>query len=119
MQSRTQPKASPNEAFTELDQYLLDDLLPNKPAHHPAASLGHYIMKLARLGGYLARAHDLPPGNTVIWRGLWRLTDIKLRAYLYSAPASYFYSALDTTAARLVEGHHQAESRYRKFGQGV
>jgi len=35
---------------------------------------GHYIVKLARLGGYLARAHDPPPGNTVIWRGLSRLT---------------------------------------------
>jgi hypothetical protein len=25
------------------------------------------------LGGYLARAKDLPPGNMVIWRGLQRL----------------------------------------------
>ncbi len=37
-----------------------------------------YIVKLARLGGYLARTHDPPPGNTVIWRGLSRLTDIEL-----------------------------------------
>lgn len=29
-------------------------------------------------GGYLARTHDPPPGNTVIWRGLSRLTDIEL-----------------------------------------
>jgi transposase-like protein len=28
--------------------------------------------------GYLARATDPPPGNTVIWRGLSRLTNIKL-----------------------------------------
>lgn len=27
---------------------------------------------------YLARANDSPPGNTVIWRGLRRLTDIQL-----------------------------------------
>ena len=39
-----------------------------------------YLTKLARLGGYLARAADPPPGNTVIWRGLSRLTDIKLGA---------------------------------------
>jgi hypothetical protein len=30
------------------------------------------------LGGYLARTHDPPPGNTVMWRGLTRLTDIEL-----------------------------------------
>lgn len=78
MLNRTSPGASPNEAFTELDQYLLDELLPDK---HPAPrepSIAHYVLKLARLGGYLARAHDRPPGNTVIWRGLSRLTDIEL-----------------------------------------
>ncbi len=33
---------------------------------------------IARLGGYLARANDSPPGNMVMWRGLSRLTDIEL-----------------------------------------
>jgi hypothetical protein len=28
------------------------------------------------LGGYLARKHDPPPGNMVVWRGLTRLNDI-------------------------------------------
>ncbi len=78
MLNRTQPQAAPDEAFTELDQYLLDELVPDKPAQTSAAPLAHYITKLARLGGYLARAHDPPPGNTVIWRGVSRLTDIEL-----------------------------------------
>lgn len=78
MLNRTRPHASPDDAFTELDQYLLDQLLPNKPAQPAHRSLTHYIVKLARLGGYLARNHDPPPGNTVIWRGLLRLTDIEL-----------------------------------------
>jgi hypothetical protein len=34
--------------------------------------------KIARLGGYLDRAKDPPPGNTVMWRGFARLTDIEL-----------------------------------------
>jgi hypothetical protein len=72
MLHRTKPAASPNEAFTALDQYLLDELLPTKPDGQRAASIAGYIVKLARLGGYLARAHDPPPGNTVIWRGLSR-----------------------------------------------
>src|SRR5271168_1074378 len=78
MLNRTDPEASPNDAFTQLDQYLLDELLPHKAAASPKPSLAHYIVKLARLGGYLARAHDPPPGNTVIWRGLSRLSDIEL-----------------------------------------
>jgi hypothetical protein len=40
----------------------------------------NYLTKLARLGGYLARAGDPPPGNTVIWRGLSRLRDIEIGA---------------------------------------
>jgi hypothetical protein len=77
MLNRTRPDTPSDEAFTELDQYLLDELVPDKPVQHPATSLAHYIVKLARLGGYLARVHDPPPGNTVIWRGLSRLTDIE------------------------------------------
>jgi hypothetical protein len=78
MLNRTRPDAAPTEAFTDLDQYLLDELVPNKHSVPTIPSLGFYIVKLARLGGYLARAHDPPPGNTVIWRGLSRLTDIEL-----------------------------------------
>ena len=40
--------------------------------------LSLYLIKLARLGGFLARAKDPPPGNTVLWRGITRLTDIQL-----------------------------------------
>ena len=41
-------------------------------------TLSYYLIKLARLGGYFARANDPPPGNTVMWRGVSRLTDIEL-----------------------------------------
>ena len=78
MLNRTSPSASPNGAFTELDQYLLDELMPDKARLARAPTVAHYVVKLARLGGYLARAHDRPPGNTVIWRGMSRLTDIEL-----------------------------------------
>ena len=35
-----------------------------------------YMIRVARLGGYLARRHDPPPGATVIWRGFSRLADL-------------------------------------------
>ena len=45
-----------------------------------AKMLSHYLIKIARLGGYLARASDPPPGNMIMWRGLSRLTDIEFGA---------------------------------------
>jgi hypothetical protein len=41
-------------------------------------NLSYYISKVARLGGYLARKSDPPPGNIVMWRGFSRLTDIAM-----------------------------------------
>ncbi len=41
-------------------------------------TIGPYIIRLARLGGYLNRTRDAPPGNMVLWRGMTRLTDIHL-----------------------------------------
>ncbi|MDR3489679.1 MAG: winged helix-turn-helix transcriptional regulator [Bradyrhizobium sp.] len=38
-------------------------------------------------GGYLARAKDPPPGNTVMWRGMTRLADIRLGIELAGASA--------------------------------
>ncbi|WP_425597707.1 IS4 family transposase [Thalassorhabdomicrobium marinisediminis] len=36
-------------------------------------NLNCYIRAVARLGGYLDRTSDAPPGGTVMWRGLSRL----------------------------------------------
>lgn len=83
MMNRSQPGAAPHLGFTQLELYLLDTLIPDKAhAVKHTNSLGTYLIKLARLGGYLARAHDPPPGNKVVWRGLTRLTDIELGAII-------------------------------------
>ncbi len=36
------------------------------------------MLQIATLGGYLARTHDPPPGNMVVWRGLTRLHDLAI-----------------------------------------
>ena len=51
---------------------------PPKSGQPDYRSLGDYLKALARLGGWLARAKDGPPGNMVIWRGVRRLGDIVL-----------------------------------------
>ena len=66
-------------AFTDTECQLLDHLIPDPTKNRSTKkSLSSYIIKVARLGGYLARASDSPPGNIVMWRGLSRLTDIVL-----------------------------------------
>jgi hypothetical protein len=65
-------------ALTPTELYLLDQLVSDKPnANQTGSALSLYLTKLARLGGYLPRAKDPPPGSTVTWRGLTRLTDIQ------------------------------------------
>lgn len=83
MMNRAAPDAEPRLALTELEMTLLDRLVPDKVRSAPSErTLSAYLIKVARLGGYLARAKDPPPGNTVMWRGLSRLTDIVLGATL-------------------------------------
>jgi hypothetical protein len=79
MLNRSLPEASPQMALTSTELYLLDQLVPDRPGQVPPNNtLALYLTKLARLGGYLARAKDPPPGNLVMWRGLTRLSDIQL-----------------------------------------
>jgi hypothetical protein len=80
MINRSAVSAPASLAFSDLEVSLLDRLVPDsfEPAMRKRAKLSTYFTKIARRGGYLARAHDPPPGNTVIWRGLSRLTDIQL-----------------------------------------
>jgi hypothetical protein len=79
MMNRSIPDASPTLAFTTLEIRLLDQLAKDKGPPYPLRkSISMYLIKIARLGGYLARASDSPLGNMVIWRGLSRLTDIEM-----------------------------------------
>jgi len=79
MTNRIAPEAEPEQVFTDLELRILDRMVSNKPTALPQPyKLSHYLIKLARLGGYLARNSDPPPGNETLWRGLTRLVDIQL-----------------------------------------
>ena len=86
MLNRSTRRAAPTLEFTPLEINLLNRLTRTR-AHvisgRPASLLSR-MTQLARLGGYLARTGNSPPGNTVIWRGLSRLTDIEI-GYLLGA----------------------------------
>ena len=80
MLKRSTRHAAPTPAFTPIEIDLLNRLSPIRAyakTRRPA-SPASCATQLARLGGYLARTGDGPPGNAVIWRGLLWLTDIEI-----------------------------------------
>lgn len=76
MINRECPHAPASMALTPMQVKVLDHLVPDRKPTTAPKDLAHYLIKIARLGGYLGRASDPPPGNLVVWRGLSRLTDI-------------------------------------------
>lgn len=79
MLGRTASAVRPALILTRQEITLLDRVVAGSAGRNTQpGTLGFYLIKLARFGGYLARASDPPPGNVVIWRGLRRLADIQL-----------------------------------------
>lgn len=73
---REDDQISPYSALTEIEVKILDRLIPDRKGEKNT-SLAGYFLKIAKLGGYLARKSDLPPGNTVVWRGIKKLIEIQ------------------------------------------
>jgi hypothetical protein len=80
MVARIVSRAPTTTVLTETEVILLDRVVKDQPTTPAAAMLPRYLMKVVRLGGYLARARDPPPGIIVMWRGWSRLTDMMLGA---------------------------------------
>jgi hypothetical protein len=77
MVNRVSPDLPANLVFTETEIKLLEHLVPVKGGSRKK-TVGQFLIRLAKLGGYLNRTRDAPPGNMVLWRGMNRLTDIHL-----------------------------------------
>ena len=77
MTNRVSPQLPAKLVFTDVEMKLLDRLVPETDGSGKQ-SVGRFLILLARLGGYLNRKGDGPPGNMVLWRGMARLTDIHL-----------------------------------------
>jgi hypothetical protein len=79
MSARAKPDAQPDAILTTCEIATLDqiDAAREKP-RILCRTLKTYLLQIAMLGGYLARKHDPPPGNMVVWRGLSRLNDITI-----------------------------------------
>ena len=84
MLNRAAPNAPPSLALTASEIQMFDRVaLRQGNARASGGPLSAYLERIARLGGYLARTHDPPPGNVVMWRGWSRLMDIRHGAGLF------------------------------------
>ena len=77
MAARVPPDAPPAGAFTPAAVAVLDRVAGGPP-EAADRTVAHYLRAVAKLGGYLGRGQDPPPGNWVVWRGLARLADLIL-----------------------------------------
>ena len=70
LQIRAASRAEPERPAREVIEPLLLAVLAQRSGHLPATmTLGTFWREVARLGGYLARTHDGPPGWRTIWKG--------------------------------------------------
>ena len=75
--AREQPDASISEWLSQAEWEALWWRIHRRvDAPKTAPTVGQAVRWIARLGGFLGRRRDGPPGPTTLWRGFHRLTDL-------------------------------------------
>ncbi len=70
LQVRALAREEPERPASEVIEPLMLAVLAQRSGHAPATmTVGTFWTEVARLGGYLARSHDGPPGWRTIWKG--------------------------------------------------
>lgn len=78
MVNRADPAAPADSVFCGTEIQILECLKPASMKGKGKPTVSDCLNAVARLGGYLSRRGDLPPGNMVLWRGFKRVIDIHL-----------------------------------------
>jgi len=75
--ARTDPATPCTEFIAEQEWKVLFLMVnKNKPLPQQPPRINEVVIWIAKLGGYLARKSDGPPGTITLWRGWKRLTDL-------------------------------------------
>lgn len=69
------PEMSCDVIFTEAEWKSVYAIAEGKPAPKTPPTLGTIVTLIAKLGGYLNRKHDSPPGPKAMWIGIQRMRD--------------------------------------------
>ena len=79
MIGRTCPNISASALFEESEWKSVFKILNrNEPIPTEPPTLTDFIRMIARLGGYIGRNSDPPPGPKVMWQGLARMSDFAM-----------------------------------------
>ena len=77
--SRVTPEEPCTKLLTESEWKMLYAFIhKSKKLPSTPPSIGQATIWIAQMGGYLNRKRDPPPGVTVIWRGMQRLSDMTI-----------------------------------------
>ncbi len=74
MVNRKSPELPAKLDFAGMEIKLFKYLVPLKDESR-RKTVGIFLLRLARLEGYLNRTSDTPPGNIVLWRDMTLLAD--------------------------------------------
>jgi hypothetical protein len=70
VQIREYTRCKPERPAHEAIEPLMLAVMAKRSGQAPATmTIGSFWTEVARLGGYLARSHDGPPGWRTIWKG--------------------------------------------------
>lgn len=83
---REMPQLAPEVLFTDIEVQLLQGFA-DLHALPPPTNLGSAVRLVAKLGGYIGRNRDPPPGHQVLWHGYTGLQIMTLGATLAIAHA--------------------------------
>lgn len=72
---REAPELPVDVLFSDDEKDALDMVCDENKWQAPK-TLGEAVMVVARLGGYMRRKHDIPPGAEVLWRGYKEISTI-------------------------------------------
>ncbi len=72
---REAPELPMEVLFSDLELRVLK-LYSKQQNFVPPTSLGEAVITVARMGGYMNRKHDPPPGAEILWRGHRRLSSL-------------------------------------------
>lgn len=83
LQVRACAREEPERPASEVIEPLMLAVLAERSGHAPATmTVGTFWIEVARMGGYLARRHDGPPGWRTIWKGWLSLQTLVEGAHL-------------------------------------
>lgn len=76
MLNRTNPKTDSKHVLSKTERNVLNAYQIQREPGWKGKSITDYLIVIAKIGGFLNRKSDWPPGNIVTWRGVSRLNDI-------------------------------------------